>query len=460
MVISSNSFRKNLLYTQTLAFILAFLFIVALGSYLVYITRRVQNPLTRIMDSLVDMLYREDPSSPRMKSCLLETDRIVEENRSLIKYRFVIDMITGGLERSEFSEICEILGLMYYRNPLFLILVEQDPSLVKGLSWDERELRRDALQKRWDELLPAERSISIRYPAGSLVCLFFPKPGEELPATDLRAFSESTRSNVGYSIPLAMTLDLPRAYDLLVGALDQKLSRGYGNLFPPEEKRPLPPTVFSVDLLRKLLMGDQYGDFLAMMADDIGKLGDEGSPPLIIRDYFIRIVELIDEVYQKKSRGKDDAELSYLSMREELQELSTLSEIVGWIGDKIGMLKESVQYSREVGHRELYEKIRDYIHLSPGENTTQTTVAERFGISSGFLSRLFREFSPEGFNTYLKECKLEEAAKRIREGSGTSVADLAKTLGYSSAVYFSRQFKERFGLSPHEYGRQVENSRG
>ncbi len=37
-------------------------------------------------------------------------------------------------------------------------------------------------------------------------------------------------------------------------------------------------------------------------------------------------------------------------------------------------------------------------------------VAEHFGISPGYLSRLFKEYSPEGFSAYIKECKLEEAA--------------------------------------------------
>ena len=34
---------------------------------------------------------------------------------------------------------------------------------------------------------------------------------------------------------------------------------------------------------------------------------------------------------------------------------------------------------------------------------------------------------------------------------GMSVADIAYSLGFNSANYFSRKFKEKFGISPAQY---------
>lgn len=454
LAVSSTLLRKNLLYTQRFAIVLTVLFIASLGVYLAFITRLFQDPLAKIMDALSEMIRRGNAPSPKRPG-IFEADRIVEENRNLIIYRFIVNMVTGGLDRSDFAEICEIVGLRYYKDPLYLILVEQDPAELKETSWEEREARRDQFLRWWNDVLPADRAVSIRYPAGSLICLFFPPPGQGLPLESFRAFTSDHRSNVAFSNPLAETLDLPRTYATLAAELDKRLVRGYGNVFAAAGMQSPPSGARAIEPLKRCLMCDRYDDFTTLMQKDIRELAEGRDPPLIIRDYFVSVVGLIDETYQKKNRGERDEALSYLAMREELEELQSVSDMQHWVEGKIGALKHAFRYVREDDHRELFERIQAYIAAAPGKDLSQSTVAEHFGISTGFLCRLFREFSPAGFGPYLKERKLHEAAKRIREQEGLSVAELAQVLGYSSAAYFSRQFKAQYGVLPHEYARQL-----
>jgi len=71
--------------------------------------------------------------------------------------------------------------------------------------------------------------------------------------------------------------------------------------------------------------------------------------------------------------------------------------------------------TRKEDNKALVERIRAYIYQSIFQNLTEEAVAAHFGISTGYLSRLFKEFSPGGFSAYLKECKLEAAAQLLRE---------------------------------------------
>ena len=55
---------------------------------------------------------------------------------------------------------------------------------------------------------------------------------------------------------------------------------------------------------------------------------------------------------------------------------------------------------------------------------------------------------------YIRRIKLEESKKLIREGK-MNFTQIAAQLQYSTVHHFSRQFKEKFGLTPTEYARAI-----
>jgi AraC-like DNA-binding protein len=50
--------------------------------------------------------------------------------------------------------------------------------------------------------------------------------------------------------------------------------------------------------------------------------------------------------------------------------------------------------------------------------------------------------------------KLQESKQMIRENS-MNFTQIAETLQYSTVHHFSRQFKEKFGITPSEYAKSV-----
>ena len=51
---------------------------------------------------------------------------------------------------------------------------------------------------------------------------------------------------------------------------------------------------------------------------------------------------------------------------------------------------------------------------------------------------------------YLIELRMKDAGKRLLE-SEYPVCAIAQTVGYKDALYFSKEFKKRFGVSPSKY---------
>ena len=70
------------------------------------------------------------------------------------------------------------------------------------------------------------------------------------------------------------------------------------------------------------------------------------------------------------------------------------------------------------------------------------------GISDAYFRRIFlKEFgiSP---SQYITEKRLSQAKSLIDNGDFDSISEIALSVGYSDPLYFSRQFKKRYGISP------------
>jgi AraC-like DNA-binding protein len=70
----------------------------------------------------------------------------------------------------------------------------------------------------------------------------------------------------------------------------------------------------------------------------------------------------------------------------------------------------------------------------------------RMGITS--FSKYCRELVNAGPVEYLNQCRLERAAQQLRDGSFSSVTDVALANGFNSSQYFATAFRKRFGMAP------------
>lgn len=76
--------------------------------------------------------------------------------------------------------------------------------------------------------------------------------------------------------------------------------------------------------------------------------------------------------------------------------------------------------------------------------------AEHFGFSRDYFGKLFRRQIGESFSKFSTLVKIEYAKKLLRQ-SGMKAYEISEELGYSSADYFTKVFKEITGVSPAQY---------
>ncbi len=98
------------------------------------------------------------------------------------------------------------------------------------------------------------------------------------------------------------------------------------------------------------------------------------------------------------------------------------------------------------------EKVKAIVHRRMEDpDLTLTEIAAAAGFSLNYLHNLFRDQGQTLYG-YLKGVRLQSARELLQlAGSrGLSVTDVCLSCGFSDAAYFSRSFKQAFGMSPRD----------
>lgn len=96
----------------------------------------------------------------------------------------------------------------------------------------------------------------------------------------------------------------------------------------------------------------------------------------------------------------------------------------------------------------------DFIHKNIHLKLSVSDIADTIPISSSYLSLLFKKTTGSTLIEYVSQFRLEKSKEYLRTSSYT-VSEIAALLGYSSVHYFSKQFKDYYGISPTVYAKSI-----
>ena len=102
----------------------------------------------------------------------------------------------------------------------------------------------------------------------------------------------------------------------------------------------------------------------------------------------------------------------------------------------------------------IIRKAQQYISDNVRKRLSVPLVAQNADISPSYLTTLFQKHLQISPGEYIRRIKLQESKQMIREGN-LNFTQIAQTLHYSTIHHFSRQFKEKFGVTPSEYAKSI-----
>ena len=88
--------------------------------------------------------------------------------------------------------------------------------------------------------------------------------------------------------------------------------------------------------------------------------------------------------------------------------------------------------------------------MKADEELTVEAVTKELGYTRQYVSGRFHRMTGRLLSHFLKEKRLEKAA-RLLKGGNMRVSQIARRCGFDSENYFRQQFRERFGMSPRQF---------
>lgn len=96
-------------------------------------------------------------------------------------------------------------------------------------------------------------------------------------------------------------------------------------------------------------------------------------------------------------------------------------------------------------------KVDAYMKKHYREPINTKSIAEKFGFTPAYLSKLFRDYKSITPADYIIQLRMEKAKELLSSSSGCKIKDIAAAVGYEDSLYFSKVFKKTTGMSPRQY---------
>ena len=159
-----------------------------------------------------------------------------------------------------------------------------------------------------------------------------------------------------------------------------------------------------------------------------------------------KAIELLQKMLREQDRMDElsgDMILSYLSLV-----LLTLKRLSDAPADT---LRSTHCITNE---NEIIRRAQQYISSHVRSRLTVPLVAQNTDVSTSYLTALFHKHLQISPGEYIRRIKLQESKQMIREGN-MNFTEIAQALQYSTIHHFSRQFKEKFGITPSQYAKSI-----
>ena len=102
----------------------------------------------------------------------------------------------------------------------------------------------------------------------------------------------------------------------------------------------------------------------------------------------------------------------------------------------------------------LISYVKNYIYENFDQNLSLDVLGEVVHLHPAYLSKIFKEVTNMNLSAYITDIRMQKAAELL-EQTELKVHEVMELIGYRKSQYFSRLFKERFGVTPVEYRRTV-----
>ena len=165
-----------------------------------------------------------------------------------------------------------------------------------------------------------------------------------------------------------------------------------------------------------------------------------------------RFMELMGElyrIYEEKTCGYD------------MKMMSVFYDILYYLVKDYRLPETGQDYVRKNKTLDRLSGITSYMKENYRNSLSLEKVAEKFGYSPTYLSRMFQKYAGITFKDHVQNIRLGHALKDLENGE-YSITETAIRNGFSGSKALARAFRKKYGMLPSEYRakREKKSSKG
>ena len=135
-----------------------------------------------------------------------------------------------------------------------------------------------------------------------------------------------------------------------------------------------------------------------------------------------------------------------------LLQFETMDDIFSWLRMKVFEISEQLKFRKSSKNGRLVERLL-IIYESGFTRILRSGIWRTVFLFPNYLGVLFKEETGYNFSDYVIKIRMERA-RDLLVSTKLKIYEVASQTGYQYLPYFSRQFKEMYGMTPLEYRRK------
>lgn len=385
---------------------------------------------------------------------------ILDKNKGILEYKLALDLLYNKvINLDELTKRLQLIQKDFTCDHYLIIVIEFNLDMFDQLPMEQKEfVTSKTIEVLDDSFNDTAICINVCHPSNRIITLLnynhYTTIQERL--NEIRDWVESD-FGLKYSIAVSGETDniheLSQLYELTTGYFKYNFIYGSNQIYTSAfinriEEKEMDFGANQLSNFKTFLKSCKIEQLKYEIESIITHIKTEGNSYENTQHILLEIARFIcTETRNKSSPTTTNAQ----SLNELFKDIQSIDAFQEWIFLVINQYEVHIK-ERNQNIDSLYiHKICHYIKENIDQEISLNSVANEFNISSGHLSRIFKESTDTGFSEYVKELKLEKASDMLIQYKDQDITAIADKLGYLTPSYFSKLFKEKFGLTPTQY---------
>ncbi|MBD2868036.1 response regulator [Paenibacillus arenilitoris] len=374
----------------------------------------------------------------------------------IVKNEYLLQLLEGGGGSKTIEALNREYAMDRFEYPGFVAVLEIDGRAgqrSEGPGDEKEELERVMSVGR---RLGAEHMCKINRTRLAVIA------GAEGGRAMLEKLVRAVRDECGFTVTAGVgesrgsLAEMSGSYRQAAEALELKIFYGKGEIIAYGEARPAEKEeIRHLDAKLEALFAAMANYELVLIhdkIDDLFQMAKSLKSPFTLRHYSLYILMKLDDYLQRTNENAYRLLGMELDKYDMIAQFETIGDIRQWLRRRVYEISETIQEGKQKKNWKLVKQLIEYMKERTQESLTLRDLAVQFSLSPNYLGHIFKEETGKNFSEFFIQLRMERSCELLKT-TNMKIYEIADRVGYRYLPYFSRQFKETYGMTPLEYRR-------